>query len=102
MVTRMTATEARVGFGEMMRRAVEQDETIIVERGGRPMVVVLSIEEYERLAARSSLRAGDALDRAIAIGNAVRERRGADTMPHSQDLLDLIRSEREAGRDGLR
>jgi prevent-host-death family protein len=44
----VTATEARVHFGEIMRRA-EGDETIVVERSGEPKVVIMSIENFERL-----------------------------------------------------
>lgn len=45
----ISATEARVRFGELMRRVTERGETVVVERGGE--VVVLSVEEYERLMA---------------------------------------------------
>lgn len=47
----VSATEARIHFGELMRTAVEQQQPIIVERAGRPHVVILSFEEYERLRA---------------------------------------------------
>ena len=33
MARRVSATEARIRFGELMRRAVEDKEAIIVERG---------------------------------------------------------------------
>ncbi len=46
---RVTATEARVHFGEIYRRVTENDETIIIERNGRPGAVLISIEEYEAL-----------------------------------------------------
>ena len=49
MERRMTATEARIHFGEVMRRVVEQGERVIVERDGRPQIVLLSIAEFERL-----------------------------------------------------
>jgi prevent-host-death family protein len=49
--SRVTATEARVRFGEMMRRA-ERGETLLVERGGEPKAVIISIEEYGRLSER--------------------------------------------------
>jgi prevent-host-death family protein len=49
MERRMTATEARIHFGEVMRRVVEQGEQVIVERDGRPQIVLLSIAEFERL-----------------------------------------------------
>jgi prevent-host-death family protein len=45
----VSATEARIRFGELMRWAVEGCEPVIVERGGKPHVVVLSVAEYERL-----------------------------------------------------
>ncbi|HET8522411.1 MAG TPA: type II toxin-antitoxin system Phd/YefM family antitoxin [Thermomicrobiales bacterium] len=44
----VSATEARIHFGELMRKVVERDETVIVERSGKPQVVVLSFEEYQR------------------------------------------------------
>lgn len=50
MSTVMSATEARVHFGEVLRR-VENNETVTVERGGQPKAVILSVEEYEKLKA---------------------------------------------------
>jgi prevent-host-death family protein len=47
----MSATDARVRFGEVMRHVVERGEPVIVERGGKPHVVVISVNEYERLLA---------------------------------------------------
>lgn len=102
MISFMTETAARNGFNELIRRAVEQRETILVESDGRPMVAVLSVEEYERLNARAELRDDDALERAIAIGRSIRERRGTATLPHSETLLAEIRSARDAERDDLR
>lgn len=52
MTTRMSATEARVHFGEVLRR-VEENETIMVERGGQPKAVIISIQEYEKLKSQS-------------------------------------------------
>lgn len=49
--SRVSATEARVHFGEMMRRA-ELGETLVVERAGQPKVVVMSVECFDRLARR--------------------------------------------------
>jgi prevent-host-death family protein len=51
MERRMNATEARIRFGELMRWVVESREPVIVERQGRPHVVVLSVDTYERLLA---------------------------------------------------
>ena len=45
----ITATEARIRFGELMQRVIRTQQPVIVERGGKPQVVVLSIAQYERL-----------------------------------------------------
>jgi prevent-host-death family protein len=45
----MSATEARVHFGEVIRRVDEGGETIIVERAGKPRAVILSFEEFNRM-----------------------------------------------------
>lgn len=43
----ITAKEAKNGFGRLIDNALA--EPIAVAKHGRPVVVVLSIEEYERL-----------------------------------------------------
>jgi prevent-host-death family protein len=43
----VSATDARIRFGEIMRRA--KKGPVIVERGGKPEVVVISKQEYDQL-----------------------------------------------------
>ena len=43
----VSATEARIHFGEVMRRA--QSGPVIVERGGKPDVVIISKQEYDQM-----------------------------------------------------
>jgi prevent-host-death family protein len=45
----MSATQVRMHFGDVMRRVVEDGETIVVERAGTPQVAVISLADYERL-----------------------------------------------------
>ncbi len=52
MSTTMSATQARVHFGEVLRR-VRDNEIITVEHAGKPQAVIMSIEEYERLRAHA-------------------------------------------------
>ena len=47
----VSATDARIHLGELMRWAVESQQPVIVERGGKPHVVLLAVDEYERLRA---------------------------------------------------
>jgi prevent-host-death family protein len=43
----VSATQARIHFGEIMRQA--RIEPVIVERDGKPEVVVISKQEYDQL-----------------------------------------------------
>lgn len=82
----VSATEARVRFGELMRRAVQSGEPIIVERDGRSQVVVLSVDEYERLL-RGQQQANwkDLARRAHA---QVRADLGGRVLPPPEQILD--------------
>ena len=44
----VSATEARVHFGELLQAVDQSGETVIVERGGRELAAVIPIEEYRR------------------------------------------------------
>ena len=43
----MSAKDAKYGFGRLIDLA--RSQPVIVEKHGRPVVVVLAVEEYERL-----------------------------------------------------
>ncbi len=62
----MTATEARVHFGELMRRA-RAGETITITRRGKPVAVAMSYAMYQDLKARKAAR--DASADAAAVAN---------------------------------
>lgn len=44
----ISATKARVHFGEILRR-VEDDETFTIERAGEPKAVILSIGKWRQI-----------------------------------------------------
>ena len=84
----VTATEARVRFGELMRRVMEGQEPIVVEKGGRPMVVVMSMEHYEKLeTARQQRPAKEALKRLATLRADVERRLKGEPLP---DLVEVI------------
>mgnify|MGYP003659698583 CR=1 FL=1 len=58
----MSAKEAKNGFGLLLDTA--RAEPVTIEKHGRPVVVVLSTEEYERLLSRSSHRKEGPIDSA--------------------------------------
>lgn len=49
MAKTIPAVEARVHFGEIMRRAFKKGERFIVEKSGIPMVTILNANEYIQL-----------------------------------------------------
>jgi prevent-host-death family protein len=51
MNRRIDAQVARTQFGQIMDRAVENNERFIVERRGEPAVVIMSIQDFIRTAA---------------------------------------------------
>jgi len=63
----LSAKDAKYGFGRLIDLA--RAEPVVVAKHGRP-VVVLSVEEYERLKARESANAGKKDKR---VGKAKRE-----------------------------
>jgi prevent-host-death family protein len=46
-MARIKATAARQSFGEVIRRAVVEGEQFMVEKNGLPVVVILSVRDYE-------------------------------------------------------
>ena len=89
----VSATEARVRFGELMRYAVENHETIVVERGGRSHVVVMSVEEYERLLKRQ--QQDDWKELVYGARARIQAELGDRTMPRAEEILDQVREERD-------
>ena len=56
-----SAKDAKNHFGQMMDAA--RLEPVVIEKHGRPMVVVCSVEEFERLSQALTSRAGADEDR---------------------------------------
>src|SRR5215211_7396198 len=91
MERRMSATEARVHFGEVLRDVTEHGTTVVVERGGKPQVVVLSLQEYRRLkSGRTEKPHWKAL-----LEEAHDQIRREGNLPLIPSPEDLIREERE-------
>jgi prevent-host-death family protein len=90
----MSATEARIHFGELMRQVVEKGETVIVERGGKAHVVILSIDEYERLVKG---RQGEDWQELVARARAqIEADLGGEALPAPEEILRQVREERDA------
>ncbi len=96
----ISATEARVHFGDLLRRVVDGHETVLVERGGSPQVVVLSVTEYERLLSHRTSEGWR--DRATAARRQVQADLAGRSISRAEDVVIEGRSERDGHLNHLR
>ena len=91
----ISATQARVRFGELMRQVTESHEPIIVERAGKPHIVVLSIVEYERLVQGQEHQ--ETWQELVAQAQEqIQAELGDSDLPSPDETLGELREERDA------
>lgn len=96
----LSVVEARKGFSELLARVAYAGQRVVVERKGRPMVAVVSMEDLRRLEALDledgSTRArGEAALAAAASARArIRAERNGLPLPDSADILAVLRETR--------
>jgi prevent-host-death family protein len=96
METTVSATEARIHFGEMIRRVAEAEEAIVVEKAGTPQLVMLSIGRYQQLIQAQAAQQQSAWERITAVHALIRQRRGdAPLQPSVVDIIHQMREERD-------
>jgi len=88
----ISATEARIRFGELMRQVVDRHEPITVERNGKPSIVLLSVSEYERLQNKKQQEWESLLSQAH---NLIRRERSESPLPPVEDIIREMREERD-------
>ena len=49
MQNTISATEARVHFGAIMQDVLRSQQAVVVEKAGKPQVVILSYDRYQQL-----------------------------------------------------
>jgi prevent-host-death family protein len=97
----ISATEARVKFGELMQRVADSGETVIVERDGVPRVAILSIDSYKHLKGEES-----PWDQWLAnlrhLHERIRAELGDTQLPSSVEIIRQMREERDEQLASLR
>ena len=100
MLESVTATEARVHFGELLQRVIRSKKAIVVERAGKPLAVILSMDEYERLAAPEEEPAWKTLVQQAR--EQIRVELGNRELLPVDEIIRLMREERDVEQAGLR
>ena len=96
----LNVVEARKSFSEVMARVAYTGQRVVVERKGRPMMALISIEDLHRLeelergATSTHARRVAALALAAAARERIRCERNGAPLPDSADTLDKLREER--------
>lgn len=100
MEKRISATEARIHFGELIRKVKEENQPYVVERSGEAYVVVLSAEEYERLTLVGAGRDWDyPMQLAAESRRRVRQELQGRLLPPIDETVREMRDERDAQLD---
>jgi prevent-host-death family protein len=103
MEQKITATNARIHFGAVMRQVMEEGEPVIVERAGQPQVVIMSVDAYEKMkVAQQQVGWQETLAQAIHVGARIKARRDGQPLTPPEDVVGQIREERDAHLDDLR
>jgi len=58
-VRTLSATDVKNRFGRVLREISKSGGPIVVERGGKPVAVILSVDEYRRSQSGSRLEASE-------------------------------------------
>ena len=91
----VSATDARIRFGELMRWVVESRRPVVVERGGKPHVVVLSVDEDDRLQAGQQEQ-DDWRQLVRQAREQIQAELGERELPPPEEVIHRMREERDA------
>lgn len=92
----ISATEARVHFGEVMRRVVETGQPVIVEKAGEPQVVLLSMELYEHYKVQQHKQEPEWKRMMREAHEALEQELGNKILPPAEEIIRQMREERNA------
>jgi prevent-host-death family protein len=95
----VSATEARVHFGELMQDAVQHQQPIVVEKAGKPQVVIIAYDRYRQLVREEN----DDWRTLLARGHAnVNSLRAGRDLPSAVEMIEEGRRARDEELSDLR
>ncbi len=105
----ITMVDLHKDLDTLIERAAQGDERVVLLKDGKPAVVIIGVDAWQRLEAQTRLRPPSAQwDRALAQADALRQR--IEQWRHAQGIvvedtvacLHQIREEHDASITGLR
>lgn len=96
----VNVVEARKNFSDLMLRVAYGKQRIVIERHGKPMMALISLEDLARLATQDRIaqanrtEAFDALEEAARFRQRLLAARGGEPLPDSVAIIAEIREER--------
>jgi prevent-host-death family protein len=97
----VSATHARTNLGELMRWTVEHGAPVILERSGKPYVVLLSLEVYQQLLADQNDQP-DWRELVQRARDQVRSELRDRPLPSPEEIIREMREERDVQLMDLR
>lgn len=94
-MVRVTESEARQRFGELLRDVAEGQETVLIEKDGETQAVVISLDEYTRLREKVSSPGGDWKGQLDRVRERIAEELGDRPLPPAEDVIRRMREERD-------
>jgi prevent-host-death family protein len=91
----ISATEARIRFGELIQEA--QKGPVTVEREGKPVVIVISKHHYDQLVDKTQMTSWQ--DRLDELHQFLQAELGGRELPEPAEILREMRKERDERYD---
>lgn len=98
MEKRVSATEAKIHLGTLIRKAAEQGETTIVERSGVPRVAIVPFDEFRRMKSGRKYEGQEVLLRRIrTLKKTLHDRLTKEglQLPDIELMIDQAREQRD-------
>jgi prevent-host-death family protein len=87
MIKTTSAIKARQNFGQLLEEAYYRGDEFVIERAGKPMAVLIPIQEFERLQAQK--------EKDFAIFDEVRTRAKTKTEDVEKDVAEAVKQVRK-------
>lgn len=94
----ISAAEAQSHFDDLVRDLATGGETVFVEQSGKKQVVVLSVDEFERMGGETNAL-GDWLQLVDRTRENIARERNGRPMPDVSEVVREMREERDAQID---